>query len=40
MDQVLPAGKNAPVALVQEELRRGGPHNVYLRAVAQVRDLL
>jgi len=40
MDQVLPAGNNDPVALVQEELRRGGPHRVYLRAVAQVRDLL
>ena len=40
MAQVLPAGKNDPVALVQEELRRGGPHRVYLRAVAQVRDLV
>ena len=40
MELVLPAGSNDPVALVQEELRRGGPHNVYLRAVAQVRDLL
>lgn len=40
MEQVLPAGNNDPVALVQEELRRGGPHRVYLRAVAQVRDIL
>ena len=39
MAQVLPAGNNDPVALVQEELRRGGPHRVYLRAVAQMRDL-
>ena len=39
MEQVLPAGKDDPVALVQEELMRGGPHRVYLRAVAQVRDL-
>ena len=40
MEQVLPAGNNDPVALVQEELRRGGPHRVYLRAVAQVREFL
>jgi glucose-6-phosphate dehydrogenase assembly protein OpcA len=40
MNQLLPAGSNDPVALVQEELRRGGPHRIYLRAVAQVRDLL
>ncbi len=40
MRQVLPAGKNDPVALVTEELMRGGPHQVYLRAVEQVRDLL
>ena len=40
MEQVLPAGKNDPVALVQEELMRGGPHRVYLRAVEQVRTLL
>ena len=39
MEQVLPAGNNDPVALVQEELMRGGPHRVYLRAVAQVHDL-
>jgi glucose-6-phosphate dehydrogenase assembly protein OpcA len=40
MRQVLPAGKNEAVELVQEELMRGGPHRVYLRAVEQVRDLL
>ncbi len=40
MRQVLPAGKNDVVELVQEELMRGGPHRVYLRAVEQVRDLL
>ena len=39
MEQILPAGRNDPVALVQEELMRGGPHRIYLRAVAQVRDL-
>lgn len=40
MEQVLPAGKNDPVALLQEELMRGGPHRVYLHAVEKVRDLL
>ena len=40
MRQFLPAGKNDVVELVQEELMRGGPHRVYLRAVEQVRDLL
>jgi len=40
MRQVLPAGKNEVVELVQEELMRGGPHRVYLRAVEQVRNLL
>jgi len=40
MRQLLPAGKNDIVELVQEELMRGGAHQVYLRAVDQVRDLL
>ncbi|MDQ3199419.1 MAG: glucose-6-phosphate dehydrogenase assembly protein OpcA [Verrucomicrobiota bacterium] len=40
MRQVLPAGKNDVVELMQEELMRGGPHRVYLRAVEKVRDLL
>lgn len=40
MQQVFPAGKSDLVSLVQEELMRGGPHRVYLRAVAKVRGLL
>jgi glucose-6-phosphate dehydrogenase assembly protein OpcA len=40
MPQLLPAGSNAPVSLMSEELMRGGPHHVYLRAVNCVRDLL
>ncbi|MEO5719783.1 MAG: glucose-6-phosphate dehydrogenase assembly protein OpcA [Chthoniobacterales bacterium] len=40
MQQRLPAGKNDVVELVREELMRGGPHRVYLRAVDKVRDLL
>ena len=40
MRQMLPAGKNDVVELVEEELMRGGPHRVYVRAVAKVRDLL
>ncbi len=40
MRQRLPAQKNDIVELVQEELMRGGPHRVYLRAVEKVRDLL
>ncbi|HEY2799553.1 MAG TPA: glucose-6-phosphate dehydrogenase assembly protein OpcA [Chthoniobacterales bacterium] len=40
MQQVLPAGKGDVVSLVKEELMRGGPHSVYLRAVERVRDLL
>jgi hypothetical protein len=40
MRQVLPAGRNEIVELVQEELIRGGPHRVYLRAVEQVRRFL
>lgn len=38
--QLMPAGKNDVVGLVSEELRRGGPHHVYLRAVNCIRDLL
>src|SRR5437660_6334766 len=38
--QLMPAGKNDPVSLMSEELMRGGPHDVYLRAVNCVRDLL
>ena len=40
MRQFLPAGKNDVVELVEEELMRGGPHRVYLRAVEQVRSCL
>ncbi|MGI8432108.1 MAG: glucose-6-phosphate dehydrogenase assembly protein OpcA [Chthoniobacterales bacterium] len=40
MQQLLPAGKGDPVSLVQEELMRGGPHKVYLRAVEKVRAFL
>ena len=40
MQQLLPAGKGDVVSLVKEELMRGGPHSVYLRAVEQVRDFL
>ncbi len=40
MQQLLPAGKGDSVSLVQEELMRGGPHKVYLRAVEKVRGIL
>ena len=38
--QVLPSADNDPVKLMGEELMRGGPHHVYLRAVEKVRTLL
>jgi glucose-6-phosphate dehydrogenase assembly protein OpcA len=40
MPQLMPAGKNDPVSLMSEELMRGGPHHVYLRAVNCVREVL
>jgi glucose-6-phosphate dehydrogenase assembly protein OpcA len=40
MQQVLPAGKDDAVELLREELGRGGPHRVYLRAISKVRELL
>jgi glucose-6-phosphate dehydrogenase assembly protein OpcA len=40
MPQLMPVGKNDPVSLMSEELMRGGQHDVYLRAVNCVRDLL
>lgn len=40
MHQFMPAGKNDPVALINEELIRGGARRVYLRALDSVRDLL
>ncbi|HMJ06883.1 MAG TPA: glucose-6-phosphate dehydrogenase assembly protein OpcA [Chthoniobacterales bacterium] len=36
--QWMPAGKNEPVALMSEELMRGGRHHVYLRAFEAVRE--
>lgn len=38
--QLLPCSENDPVKLMSEELMRGGPHHVYLRAVEKVRSLL
>jgi glucose-6-phosphate dehydrogenase assembly protein OpcA len=38
--QLVPAQSNDPVSLMSQELLRGGPHKVYLRAVNCVRDLL
>lgn len=40
MQQLLPAGKGDTVSLVQEELMRGGPHQVYLRAFEKAREFL
>jgi glucose-6-phosphate dehydrogenase assembly protein OpcA len=40
MPQLMPAQSNDPVSLMNQELVRGGPHHVYLRAVNCVRDLL
>jgi glucose-6-phosphate dehydrogenase assembly protein OpcA len=40
MRQFMPAGKNDPASLINEELTRGGPRRVYLRAVQCVRDAL
>jgi glucose-6-phosphate dehydrogenase assembly protein OpcA len=36
----MPAGRNDAVRLMSEELMRGGPHRVYLRAMNCVRELL
>jgi glucose-6-phosphate dehydrogenase assembly protein OpcA len=38
--QMMPAQSNDPVDLMTQELLRGGPHRVYLRAVNCVRHLL
>lgn len=38
--QMMPAQSNDPVDLLTQELMRGGPHRVYLRAVNAVRSLL
>jgi glucose-6-phosphate dehydrogenase assembly protein OpcA len=40
MPQLMPAANHDLVGLMSEELMRGGPHHVYLRAVNCVRDLL
>ncbi len=40
LSQLMPAQSNDPVALMSQELLRGGPHRVYLHAVNCVRDLL
>jgi glucose-6-phosphate dehydrogenase assembly protein OpcA len=40
MDQVMPASSNDIVALLSDQMMRGGPHNVYLRVIDRVRDLL
>jgi glucose-6-phosphate dehydrogenase assembly protein OpcA len=40
MQQLMPAGRDDLVSLMREELMRGGPHRVYLRAVQVVRELL
>jgi glucose-6-phosphate dehydrogenase assembly protein OpcA len=37
--QTMPAGGNDFVHLMRQELMRGGPHRVYLRALACVREL-
>jgi glucose-6-phosphate dehydrogenase assembly protein OpcA len=38
--QMMPAQSNDPVDLMTQELLRGGPHRVYLRALNCVRRLL
>ncbi len=38
--QMMPAQSNDPVDLMTQELLRGGPHRIYLRAVDRVRGLL
>lgn len=40
MHELMPAGRNDLVSLMSEELMRGGPHRVYLRAIQSVRELL
>lgn len=40
MHQLMPASSNDPVRLLCEELMRGGPHRVYLRAVEAMHGLL
>ncbi len=40
LPQMMPAQSNDPVDLMTQELLRGGPHRVYLRAVSSARQLL
>lgn len=40
LPQMMPAQSNDPVDLMTQELLRGGPHHVYLRAFNCVRELL
>ena len=40
LPQMMPAQSNDPVDLMTQELLRGGPHRVYLRAVNSIRQLL
>jgi glucose-6-phosphate dehydrogenase assembly protein OpcA len=40
LPQLMPAANYDVVSLIGEELMRGGPHRVYLRAINCVRDLL
>ncbi|MEP6809547.1 MAG: glucose-6-phosphate dehydrogenase assembly protein OpcA [Chthoniobacterales bacterium] len=40
MHKLMPAGGSGPVALMREELMRGGTHRIYLRAVEAVRPWL
>ncbi|MGI9086908.1 MAG: glucose-6-phosphate dehydrogenase assembly protein OpcA [Chthoniobacterales bacterium] len=40
MHQLMPASGNDPVQLMSDELMRGDPHHVYLRATGAVRALL
>jgi hypothetical protein len=40
LPQPMPAQSNDPVALMTQELLRGGPHRVYLHALNCVRHLL
>ncbi len=37
---LMPAGNNDPAQLLSEELIRGGPHRVYLRAMNAMRELM
>jgi len=40
LPQMMPAQSNDSVDLMTQELLRGGPHRVYLRAMNCVRELL